>query len=193
MLHYRSIICSRGFGNNFLQRLGPACVAAYNAYNMCIELPKVAFLAMDARHCAGSEMAELMAYGASVGAAKAKAKVNAIGFVGCAADATAFFGKKGHGNDASALIGYAGSTLRAAELFHQTVPDAPLTVLVDYFGQEITDALAVAEHFRGLSDSGELSLRIDTHGGRYVEGLDTQSSYAVLERNAAKSAAGISH
>ena len=28
----------------------------------------------------------------------------------------------------------------------------PLTVLVDYFGQEITDALAVAEHFRGLSD-----------------------------------------
>ena len=31
----------------FLQRLGPACVAAYNAYNMCIELPDVAFLAMD--------------------------------------------------------------------------------------------------------------------------------------------------
>ena len=57
---------------------------SYNAYNMCIELPKVAFLAMDARHCAGSEMAELMAYGASVGAAKAKAKANAIGFVGCA-------------------------------------------------------------------------------------------------------------
>ena len=26
----------------FLQRLGSACVAAYNAYNMCIELPKVA-------------------------------------------------------------------------------------------------------------------------------------------------------
>jgi nicotinate phosphoribosyltransferase len=89
-----------------------------------------------------------------------------------------------------ALIGYAGSTLRAAELFHQTVPDAPLTVLVDYFGREITDALAVAEHFRGLSDSGELSLRIDTHGGRYVEGLDTQASYAVLERNAAKALRG---
>ena len=27
----------------FLQRLGPACVAAYNAYNMCIELPDVGF------------------------------------------------------------------------------------------------------------------------------------------------------
>ena len=169
----------------FLQRLGPACVAAYNAYNMCMELPNVAFLAMDARHCAGSEMAELMAYGASVGAAKAKAKANAIGFVGCAADATAhFFGQeKGRGTMPHALIGYAGSTVRAAEMFHQTVPDAPLTVLVDYFGQEITDGLAVAEHFHGHSKAGTLSLRLDTHGGRYVEGLDTQSSYAVLERN----------
>jgi len=169
----------------FLQRLGPACVAAYNAYNMCMELPNVAFLAMDARHCAGSEMAELMAYGASVGAAKAKAKANAIGFVGCAADATAhFFGQeKGRGTMPHALIGYAGSTVRAAEMFHQTVPDAPLTVLVDYFGQEITDGLAVAEHFRDHSMAGTLSLRLDTLGGRYVEGLDTQSSYAVLERN----------
>ena len=169
----------------FLQRLGPACVAAYNAYNMCMELPNVAFLAMDARHCAGSEMAELMAYGASVGAAKAKAKANAIGFVGCAADATAhFFGQeKGRGTMPHALIGYAGSTVRAAEMFHQTVPDAPLTVLVDYFGQETTDGLAVAEHFYDHSMAGTLSLRLDTHGGRYVEGLDTQSSYAVLERN----------
>ena len=169
----------------FLQRLGPACVAAYNAYNMCMELPNVAFLAMDARHCAGSEMAELMAYGASVGAAKAKAKANAIGFVGCAADATAhFFGQeKGRGTMPHALIGYAGSTVRAAEMFHQTVPDAPLTVLVDYFGQEITDGLSVAAHFHDHSKAGSLSLRLDTHGGRYVEGLDTQSSYAVLERN----------
>ena len=168
-----------------LQRLGAACVAAYNAYNMCMELPNVAFLAMDARHCAGSEMAELMAYGASVGAAKAKAKANAIGFVGCAADATAhFFGQeKGRGTMPHALIGYAGSTVRAAKMFHQTVPDAPLTVLVDYFGQEITDGLAVAAHFHDHGMAGTLSLRLDTHGGRYVEGLDMQSSYAVLERN----------
>ncbi|GIS11165.1 MAG: hypothetical protein CM15mP115_03160 [Alphaproteobacteria bacterium] len=66
----------------FLQRLGASCVAAYNAYNMCVELPDVAFLAMDARHCAGSDMAELMAYGASVGSKKAKAKTGAIGFTG---------------------------------------------------------------------------------------------------------------
>ena len=169
----------------FLQRLGAACVAAYNAYNMCVDLPKVAFLAMDARHCAGSEMAELVAYGASVGSQKAKKKMGAVGFVGCAADATAhFFGRdKGAGTMPHALIGYAGSTVRAAELFHQTMPDAPLTVLVDYFGTEITDALAVANRFRELAEAGALSIRIDTHGGRFVEGLDTQQSYAVLERN----------
>ena len=38
-----------------LQKLGPPCVAASNAAAMCADLPKVAFLAMDARHCAGRE------------------------------------------------------------------------------------------------------------------------------------------
>lgn len=169
----------------FLQRLGAACVAAYNAYNMCVELPHVGFLAMDARHCAGSEMAELMAYGASVGSNKARAKMGAVGFTGCAADATAHFFdcETGVGTMPHALIGYAGSTVRAAELFHQSVPDSPLTVLVDYFGHEISDALQVAERFSDLARSGKLSVRLDTHGGRFVEGLDTQESYAVLERN----------
>jgi len=50
-----------------LQKLGPTCVAAYNAYAMCAELPKVAFLAMDARHYAGGDMAYMMAYAASIG------------------------------------------------------------------------------------------------------------------------------
>ena len=61
----------------FLQKLGPACVAAFNAYTMCADLPKVAFIAMDARHCAGLEMAEIMAYAASVGSDRAKRKVGA--------------------------------------------------------------------------------------------------------------------
>ena len=34
-----------------LQKLGAACVAAHNAYQMCLELPQVAFLAMEARQC----------------------------------------------------------------------------------------------------------------------------------------------
>ena len=78
----------------FLQKLGPACVAAFNAFTMCADLPKVAFLAMDARHCAGLEMAEMMAYAASVGSARAKRKVGAMGFVGNATEATAhYFGR----------------------------------------------------------------------------------------------------
>ena len=167
----------------FLQRLGSACVAAYNAYQMCIELPDVAFLAMDARHCAGAEMAELMAYGASVGSRKAQQKVGATGFIGCAVDATAhFFGtEEGMGTMPHALIGYAGSTLKAAKLFVETFPDRPLTVLVDYFGHEVEDALEVAH---ALSDKvSGLSVRLDTHGGRFVQGLDTQSSYAVLDKH----------
>src|SRR5215813_11748515 len=80
----------------FLQKLGPACVAAFNAYTMCTDLAKVAFIAMDARHCAGLEMAELMAYAASVGSARAKRKVGARGFVANATEATAhFFGQPG--------------------------------------------------------------------------------------------------
>jgi nicotinate phosphoribosyltransferase len=176
----------------FLQKLGAACVAAYNAYNMCVELPKAAFLAMDARHCAGAEMAELMAYGASVGSRKAQKKVGAIGFIGNATDETAhFFGQdRGFGTMPHALIGYAGSTLRAAEMFHETHPEENLTVLVDYFGQEITDALEVCRRFPELAAEGKVALRLDTHGGRYIEGLDTADSYAVLERNAAQSIRG---
>ena len=55
-----------------LQKLGAACVAAHNAYQMCLELPAVPFLAMEARHCAGAEMQEMMAYAASVGGAAAQ-------------------------------------------------------------------------------------------------------------------------
>lgn len=168
-----------------LQKLGPACVAAWNAWAMCLELPQVPFLAMDARHCAGTEMAEMMAYAASVGSRAAQAQ-GARGFIGNATDATAhWFGANcGRGTMPHALIGYAGSTLRAAEMFRETFPEEDLTVLVDYFGKEITDSIAVATRFRDLADSGRLAVRLDTHGGRFIEGLDPPSSYAVLERHA---------
>jgi len=175
-----------------LQKLGPACVAAYNASAMCVELPKVAFLAMDARHCAGAEMAELMAYAASVGSAHAKQVAGAIGFVGCAAAATArFFGQdKGMGTMPHALIGYAGSTVRAAEMFHEAFPDEALTVLVDYFGHETSDAIACCRRFPELAAAGRLAFRMDTPGGRYCEGLDPAKSYEVLERQAPQSIRG---
>jgi nicotinate phosphoribosyltransferase len=169
-----------------LQRIGPPCVAAYNAFTMCVDLPKVAFMAMDARHCAGAEMAEMMAYAASVGSNAAKRAVGAIGFTGNATEATApWFGNQaGRGTMPHALIGYAGSTLRAAELYRESFPDSDLVVLVDYFGREVSDALAVCGRFPELAAAGRVAFRLDTHGGRFIEGLDTASSYAVLERHA---------
>ncbi|MDO9710661.1 nicotinate phosphoribosyltransferase [Paracraurococcus lichenis] len=169
----------------YLQKMGPPCVAAHNAYQMCLELPQVSFLAMDARHCAGAEMQEMMAYAASVGSAAARQE-GAKGFIGNATDATAhwFGASRGYGTMPHALIGYAGSTLRAAEMFHETFPDEPLTVLTDYFGREVTDGLAVCRRFPELASAGRLAVRLDTHGGRFLEGLDPAESYAVLERHA---------
>lgn len=168
-----------------LQKLGPPCVAAYNAYSMCADLPKVGFLAMDARHCAGIGMADMMAYAASVGSTKAQKKVNAVGFIGNATDATAhYFNEEyGRGTMPHAFIGYAGSTLRAAKMFDQTFPKMPMTVLVDYFGREVSDSLEVCQNFPEPLKNGMLSFRLDTPGSRYIEGLDPAASYAVLERH----------
>src|SRR5215831_10481685 len=164
-----------------LQKLGPACVAAFNAFTMCADLPQVAFLAMDARHCAGTEMADIMAYAASVGSARARRKVNAKGFVGNATEATAHYFGQAHamGTMPHALIGYAGSTVGAAEMYHETFPGEPMTVLVDYFGREVSDSLAVCRRFPEMATEGRLGVRIDTAGSRFVEGLDPSASYAV--------------
>jgi nicotinate phosphoribosyltransferase len=126
-----------------------------------------------------------MAYAASVGS-RAAVREGARGFIGNATDGTAhYFGAdRGFGTMPHALIGYAGSTLRAAEMFHETFPDQALTVLVDYFGREITDGLAVCARFPELAADGRLSMRLDTHGGRFLEGLDPAESYAALERHA---------
>ena len=176
----------------FLQKIGPACVAAYNAFAMCMELPKASFLAMDARHCAGRGMTELMAYAASVGSKRAKRKAGVIGFIGNATDATAHFfdQDKGFGTMPHALIGYAGSTLRAAEMFHETFPDEAMTVLVDYFGHEITDTLIICKNFPKMAKLGKLAVRLDTLGSRFCEGLDPAASYAILERHSPKAIRG---
>jgi nicotinate phosphoribosyltransferase len=130
-------------------------------------------------------MADLMAYAAAVGSRAAQRDVGALGFIGNATDATAHYFDKpgGLGTMPHALIGYAGSTVRAAEMFAESFPGEPMTVLVDYFGREISDSLAVARRFRDVAAAGKLSFRVDTHGGRFVEGLDPAASYAVLERH----------
>jgi nicotinate phosphoribosyltransferase len=168
-----------------LQKLGSACVAAHNAYQMAMALPAVDFLAMEARHCAGAEMQDIMSYAASVGSNAAR-REGARGFVGNANDGTAhWFGREhGYGTMPHSLIGYAGSTVRAAEMFREAFPHEAMTVLVDYFGREVTDGLAVCARFPDLAAAGAMAFRLDTHGGRFLEGLDPAESYAVLERHA---------
>src|SRR3546814_15361599 len=104
-------------------------------------------------------MAELMAYAASVGSERARRKVGAVGFIGNATDATAhYFGlDAGLGTMPHAFIGYAGSTLRAAEMYDETFPDEPMTVLVDYFAREVTDTLTCCRRFPRRAAAGQLS------------------------------------
>ena len=168
----------------YLQLIGPSSVAAYNAYKMCSDLPNTKFMAMDARHCAGASMHELMAYGASVGSKKAKKEFKASGFVGSSCKSTShyFENNSALGTMPHALIGYAGSTFKAAKYYHSVFPKEPLIVLVDYFGKEISDTLEICEKFHHLIKKEQLLIRLDTHGGRYIEGLDMEKSYNVLEK-----------
>ena len=167
----------------FLQKIGPACIAAANAFQMCIDLPKTSFIAMDARHCAGSDMSNLMSYAASVGS-KAARKKKANGFIGTSIQATAnyFPLNKALGTMPHAIIGYAGSTLEAVKMFHSTFPRDDLVILPDYFGKEITDSIQVCNYFDKLSKNGKVMIRLDTPSGRFIEGLDTAKSYEVLEK-----------
>jgi nicotinate phosphoribosyltransferase len=167
----------------FLQKIGPACIAAANAYQMCMDLPNSSFIAMDARHCAGSEMSHLMSYASSVGSKAAK-KNRAKGFIGTSIEATSnyFPANKALGTMPHAIIGYAGSTLEAVKMFHKTFPKNDLVVLPDYFGKEITDSIQVCSHFEKLSKNGKVFIRLDTPSGRFIEGLDTSKSYEILEK-----------
>jgi len=170
-----------------LQRTGVACVSAYNAYKMAMNLPKAVFIDMHARHATGDDMTELAAYGAAVGSRMAKL-AGAAGFVGTSQDLTAhFYGtERGLGTMPHALIGYAGSTLRAAQMYVETHPDDNLTVLVDYYAREYADALEVCRWWfqdylpKDPRGARTLSLRIDTHGDRFAEGLSYEQSVDIV-------------
>ena len=96
----------------------------------------------------------------------------------------------GRGTMPHALIGYAGSTVRAAEMFHETFPDEPLTVLVDYFGREVTDALAVCRRFPELAARGH-ALGPARHPWRPLRrGARPRALLRVLERHAPQAIRG---
>lgn len=172
-----------------LQKIGFPCVCANNAYEMCLAMPESGFMDMHARHASGAEMNILAAYGAMVGSNAARRhNANARGFIGSSQDLTApFFGAGGGmGTMPHALVGYTGGDVLAAmKLFHDTLPDAKsLTALVDYTGHEITDSLRCARWFykeRKLDKEGKsFGIRLDTHGGRFSEGLDYERSVDVV-------------
>ena len=172
-----------------LQKIGFPCVSANNAYEMCRAIPSAGFMDMHARHGSGAEMNILAAYGAKVGSEAAKlADPTVKGFVGSSQDLTApFFGPNGGmGTMPHALVGYAGGDVLAAmKLFNQTIPEAKsLIALVDYTGEEIKDALRCAKWFyedANLQNHGKtFGIRLDTHGGRFAEGLDYEKSVDLL-------------
>jgi nicotinate phosphoribosyltransferase len=172
-----------------LQKTGFPCVSANNAYEMCRAIPSAAFMDMHARHGSGAEMNILAAYGAMVGSMAAKkADASVKGFVGSSQDLTSpFFGAAhGMGTMPHALVGYAnGDVLAALKMFAETLPEAKsLIALVDYTGEEIKDSLRCAKWFyeeAKLQNAGKnFGVRLDTHGGRFAEGLDYEKSVEVV-------------
>ena len=168
-----------------LQKIGFPCVSANNAYEMCRAIPSAAFMDMHARHGSGAEMNILAAYGAAVGSAAAKrADPSVRGFIGSSQDMTApFFGAtSGMGTMPHALVGYTdGDVLKALKLFAQSIPEVKnMIALVDYTGQEVTDSIRCARWFHDeakLDRAGKtFGVRLDTHGGRFAEGLDYEKS-----------------
>ncbi|MBI2719297.1 MAG: hypothetical protein HY245_10485 [Rhizobiales bacterium] len=174
-----------------LQKTGFPCVSANNAYEMCRAMPKAAFMDMHARHASGAEMNILAAYGAAVGSQAAKKADPAVkGFVGSSQDLTApfFDSPQGMGTMPHALVGYTrGDVLESMKLFAETIPEASaLIALVDYTGEEVTDSLRCARWFyeeAKLQEKGKTyGIRLDTHGGRFAEGLDYDKSVDVVGR-----------
>src|SRR5450759_1025699 len=135
----------------------------------------------------GDDLSVLAAYGAAVGSRIAKLS-GAIGFIGGSQDLTAhFYGQEnGLGTMPHAIVGYAGSTLRAAQMYAETHPQDNLTVLVDYYAREFSDALEVCRWWykdrlpADPASARTLAFRIDTHGERYAEGLDYEQSVELV-------------
>jgi nicotinate phosphoribosyltransferase len=168
-----------------LQKIGFPCVSANNAYEMCRAMPGSSFMDMHARHGSGAEMNILASYGAAVGSAAARMADSTVkGFVGSSQDLTApFFGATGGmGTMPHALVGYTeGDVLEAMKLFSRTIPEAKsLIALVDYTGEEVTDSIRCARWFYDEAkldvEGKSFGIRLDTHGGRFAEGLDYEKS-----------------
>lgn len=175
-----------------LQKVGFPCVCAYNAYKMSMAMPDVSFMDMHARHATGEDMNHLATYGASVGSKTAQL-LGAKGFVGGAQDITAGYFNQLHGMGTMphAIVGYAklkysnmSSMAASIKMYFDAMPNETNAIaLVDYEGREVSDAVDVAHwmQHQGMFQQGKrLGIRLDTHGGRFAEGLDYQKSVEIV-------------
>jgi len=142
-----------------LQLLGWSSVCAYNAWQIRQAAPKpIRLMDMAARHCPGPHSVIMASYAAFKG-----------GFDDFSTDiGSSAFGKVGVGTMPHAWIGAFVSTVDSAVAYADAFPDEKISVLVDYYGKELTDSM---ECYKALGDRLG-SVRIDTHGGRFCEGSE---------------------
>ena len=121
----------------------------------------------------------------------AKRKVGAVGFVGNATRRHRAFlrprpGARHHAARADRLCRL--DRCAPPRCSTRPFPDEPMTVLVDYFGREVTRrAGGLPALSRTSPPRAGWRCGSTRHGGRYIEGLDPARSYAVLERYAPRS------
>jgi nicotinate phosphoribosyltransferase len=80
-----------------------------------------------------------------------------------------------------AWLGAFQSTVEAAKAYAAAFPDKKISVLVDYYGTELDDAVAC---YQALGDR-LASVRIDTHGGRFCQGVtntEAEGDFAAIQR-----------
>lgn len=73
-------------------------------------------------------------------------------------------------------------SVEAAMMFHETYPEKPITVLVDYEGHELDVAKQAFEVFGDKL----FGVRLDTHGGRQHQGTKDLSDFSLIESYFAK-------
>lgn len=155
-----------------LQRFGWASQSCYNAARIRAAAPRpITLIDMAARHCPGTDAAVWASYAAHVG-----------GFDVCSTDAgSETFGDEGKGTMPHAWVGLFPTTAEAAVAYAQAFPNEKVSILVDYYGQELDDAVAC---YKALGDK-LASVRIDTHGGRFCQGVtntDAEGTFAAITR-----------
>lgn len=155
---------------SILQLVGWPSLCCYNACQIRKVAKKVKLIDMAARHCPGVEAAKMASYAAHI-----------AGFDGCSTTSGArTFNGYAVGTMPHAIVGAFESTKETALAFAKTFPEGG-TVLVDYAGREIDDAIACYKALGSKLDA----IRIDTHGGRYCQGatnIEEEGAYIAITR-----------